>query len=168
MIWKLSPVKVLNVTRYTLCAQPGKLADRTCFMTRLAINASVRAHQREPVLVPFYGLHSDIPTSDRMASFTFSTKLAAMYVCMAVGALHPHIRKNKFCMTQAARNARMHSTKGQAGLVVVEIRAGPDRSPVDRGMATLTGHTEVAVWVTGAPLDGLRDRALRAKPGKQQ
>lgn len=168
MIRNLGPVIVLDVTRYARCAQPGELADRTCFMTRLAINAGVRAHQREPVLVSFYGLHGDIPASDRMASFTFSAKLTAMYVCMAVGALHSHVRKNKVCMTQAARNARMHSTKGGSGLVVVEIRVGPDRSPVDRGVAILAGHAEVAVRVTGAPLDALRDRALRAEPGEQQ
>jgi hypothetical protein len=168
MIRNLGPVIVLSVTRYTRCAQPGELADRTCFMTRLTINASVRAHQREPVLVPFYGLQGDIPTSDRMASFAFSTKLAAMYVCMAVGALHPHVRKNEVCMAQAARYARMHSTKGGTGLVVVEIRVGSDRAPVDRGVAILAGHTEVAVRVTGAPLDRLRDRALRAEPGEQK
>jgi hypothetical protein len=62
----------------------------------------------------------------------------------------------------------MHSTKGGAGLVVVEIRVGPDRSPVDRGVAILAGYAEVAMGITGAPLDGLRDRALRAEPGEQK
>jgi hypothetical protein len=56
----------------------------------------------------------------------------------------------------------MHSAKGRAGLVVVEIRVGPDRAPADRGVAILAGHTEVAVRVTCTPLDGLRDCALRA------
>ena len=168
MIRILGPVIVLSVTRYTCCAQPSELAYRACFVTRLAVNASMRAHQREPVLVAFYGLQGDIPTSDRMAFFAFSTKLAAMDVCMAVGALRPHVRKNEVCMTQAARNARMHSTKGRAGLVVAEIRVGPDRAPIDRGVATLAGHTEVAVGITGAPLDGLCDHALRAEPGEQE
>ena len=113
MIRNLSPVIVLNVTRYTRCAQPGELADRTCFMTRLTIDASVRAHQREPVLVPLYGLQGDIPTSDRMAFFAFSTKLAAMYVCMAVGALHPHVRKNEVCMTRAGTKPSCIPRRGE-------------------------------------------------------
>jgi hypothetical protein len=168
MIRNLGPVKVLNVTRYTRCAQSSELADRISFMTGLTISASMSAHQREPVLVSFYGLHGNIPASDRMTFFTFSTKLTAMYVRMAVGTPHPHLRKNKVCMTQAARSARMHSTEGEAGLVVVEIRVGPNRAPVDRGVAILTGYAEVTVRVTGTPLDGLRDRAQRAKPGEQK
>jgi len=168
MIRNLGLVKILNVTRYTLCAQSGELAYCTCFMTGLTINASVSAHQREPVQVSFYGLQGDIPASDRMATFAFSAKLTAMYVRMAVGAIHPNVCKNEVCMTQATRNAHMHSTKRGAGLVVVEIRVGPDWAPVDRSVAILTGNTEAAVWVTCAPLDGLCDRALRAKPGEQQ
>ena len=62
----------------------------------------------------------------------------------------------------------MHSTKGEASLVVVEIRVGPNRAPVDRGVAIFTGHAEVTVRVTGTPLDGLRDRALRAKPREEK
>ena len=62
----------------------------------------------------------------------------------------------------------MHSTEREAGFVVVEIRVGPNRAPVDRGVATLTGRTEVAVRVTGTPFVSLRDRALRAKPGEKK
>ena len=99
MIWTLGPVKVLNVTRDTRCAQPGELADRISFVARLTINAGVSAHQRKSVLVSFYGLQSNIPTSDRMAFFTLSAKLTAMYVRMTVGAPHSHCCKNEVCMT---------------------------------------------------------------------
>ena len=99
MIRNLGPVKILNVTRYARCAQSSELADRIAFMTGLTISASVSSHQREPVLVPFYGLHGNIPASDRMTFFTFSTKLTAMYVRMTVGTPHPNFRKNEVCMT---------------------------------------------------------------------
>ena len=168
MIRYLGRFIVLNVTRYTRCAQPGEFADRFVFMTRLAIGAGVSAHQREPVLVSFYGLQGNLPPSDCMAFLTLSAKLTAMYVRMAVGALHPRFCKNQVCVTRAARNARMQSAEGKARLIVVEIRVGPNRAPTDCGVAILTSGSKVPVRVAGSTLHRLCEGGLRAKPRGQK
>jgi hypothetical protein len=110
MIRNLGGIIVLEVTGYTRCAQPRELADRFSLMTGLAISACMSAHQREPVLVSFYGLQGYIPTPDRMAFLTLSTELTAMYVRVTVGTSNPRFRKNEVFVAQAARNALMHST----------------------------------------------------------
>jgi hypothetical protein len=110
MIRNLRSIIVPEVTSHTCCAQPGELADRFSLMTGLAISSCMSAHQRESVLVSFYGLQGHIPTPDRMAFLTLSTELTAMYVGMTVGTPNPRFRENEVFMAQAARNARMHST----------------------------------------------------------
>jgi hypothetical protein len=168
MIWNLGSLIVLEVTRYTRCAQPRELADRFSLMTGLAINSCMSAHQREPVLMSFYGLQGYIPAPDRMAFFTLSTKLTAMYVRMTIGTPNPRFRKNEVFVARATRNARMHSAQGEVGFVVVEIRVGTNRAPAGRGVAIFTGERESTVRVSRASLNGLREGGLRAEPGQKQ
>jgi len=168
MIRSLGGIIVREVTSHTRCAQSRELADRFSLMTGLAISACMRAHQREPVLVPFYGLQGYIPAPDRMAFLTLSTELTAMYIRMTVGTSNPCFFKNEVFMAQAARNARMHSAQREAGFVVVEIRVRPNRAPAGRGVAILTGNREGAVRVSSTSLDRLREGVLRAKPGEKK
>jgi hypothetical protein len=163
MIRSLGGIIVPDVTGYARSAQSRVLADRFFLMTGLASSSCMGAHQREPVLVSFYGLQGYIPTPDRMAFFTLSTQLTAMDVRMTVGTPDSRFGKNEVLMARAARNTRMHSTQREAGFVVVEIRMRTNRAPAGRRVAIFTGERKGAVRVSRTSLNGLREAGLQAE-----
>jgi len=116
-------------------------------MALIALNNCVRAYQRESIAVILDCLDVDLPALDRVAAFTIGAELAAVNVCMALGALRACFREHQVGVTLRAGDLGVHSAQRIAGRVVVELRVRPYRLPGLVGMAVLAGNGHGAVRI---------------------
>ena len=153
----LRAVPIGLMTRYASRREPLKLSDRCALMTVLALQGSMRAEQRKPILVVFYLLHRDIPALDRVALRAIRAHFSLVHVGVAVFAIFPHVRENGLYVALRAFHLFMHAAQGILGFVVVELRVGPNGTPCGGGMTVFARDCQRAVRTSsGLPLGGLR------------
>ncbi len=115
-------------------------------MALIALHNGVCADQRETVLVILDLLDVYLPAFNGVAALAIGSELAAMDICVALGALGADLFEHQAGVALRARNLSMHTTQRIASLVVIELRVRSDRFP---------GHGCVTV------LTGCGDRAMR-------
>jgi len=95
-----------------------------CFalVTVRAIQASMTAHQREPVVVLFRALGDQAPALYRVTLFTVRAHLPAMNVSMAIGAIAAHVREDWLGVTLGTGNPLVLAAERIFGCVVIEFR----------------------------------------------
>jgi hypothetical protein len=98
-------------------------------MAFVALNGRVRAEQWEAILVIAHLLHRDLPTADGMALRAIRTHLAAMNVCMTIGAAFADIGEDGLRVALYAFHFFVHAAKRVLGLVMVELGDRADGAP---------------------------------------
>ena len=114
-------------------------------MALVALDERMRADQREPVLVVLDLLNVDLPTLHRVATLAICPKLAAMNVCMTLGALGAYLLEHHVCMALCAGDLRVHASQRVGSLVVIELGEGANRLPARVCVTVLTRDGEGSV-----------------------
>ena len=138
-------------------------------MALVALDERMCADQWEPILVVLDLLNVDLPTLHRVAALAVSPKLAAMNVCMTLGALGAYLLEHHVCMALCAGNLRVHAPQRVGSLVVIELGEGANRLPTRVCVTVLTRDGEGPVGTchfgarsrTGLCRFGYRRRSLR-------
>jgi hypothetical protein len=120
---------ILHVARITICRKSQEISDGSALVALVTLHHSVRAKQRESVEVLLDRLIGDIPTGDGVALGAIGPHLTAMNVGVAVRAILPDIRKDRFDVALRAGNFFVHATKRISRGVVAEFRNGAYRNP---------------------------------------
>lgn len=145
---------VIRFGRLLICAlmagvaldrQSLELANRLALVTIGAIQSSVPAYQRKPVVVLLHSLQQDVPTLHCVALLAVGSHLATMNVGVAVGAIHTRIGEYRFGVTLGAGDALVQTAQGIFSLIVIKLRHRSDGLPPHRGMAVLAGDIQVAM-----------------------
>lgn len=105
----------------------------------------MRSHKRKAVEVLLDVLHRHPPAPDVVALFAVGSKLAAMNVGVAIGALRARVAEHQVAVALAAGYAFMHAAQGELGLVVVKLGHVANRLPGGKGVAVLTRQGEITV-----------------------
>ena len=130
-------------------ALPIELPHRSHFVARIAIDDSVRANEREPVLMLVDVVHRDLPAVDAVAQIALRSILPAMDIGVAILAVPAGIRENRIDVTLLAGHAGMHTPQRIGGPVVIEVGRTAQREPACGGVAVLAGYLQRPVWILG-------------------
>ena len=128
-------LEILRMAGVTLRRHRGVITQGPILVAGIAVQRRVRSHQGEAVVVVLDRLYRNIPAVNAMTLLTARPHLAAMNIGVALGALRPHVGKNRLDMTLRAHNSLVHAAQGKLGLIVIELRNTADRFPAQRGMA---------------------------------
>jgi hypothetical protein len=137
-----------------------------------ALQRGVRAQKREAILVILHLLNSDIPALHGVTLRAVRAHLAAVNISVAIGAIPADIGEDRFDVALRAFHFFVHSAQGIAGLAVVELGNGADRSPAGRCVAVFTGNRERSVRIPrglllrNAGRVGGRRRGSRRRAGR--
>lgn len=134
-----------HMTADAFCRQPLEPSHGCSLVARLALQGSVRTDQRKTVFVVTYLIDRRRPPVNGVAALAPGSHVAAMDVGVTVTALPPHITEHRFQMALGASDGLMHSAKGRAGFVVIELRHLANRSPSAKGVAVLARDVQRAV-----------------------
>ena len=159
-----------NVIRVGGCREVGLVAGeargrhrlestgRASFVAGIAVDRSVGARQREPVVVLLNILDRDLPSPHRMALFAVRAQLALVNIGMAVLAALTNIRENHLHVARGAGDGSVHAAQRIARLAMVELGNGTDWLPANRSVAVLARDSQAAVR-TVASFSDLRTRS---------
>jgi hypothetical protein len=112
-------------------------------MAILALQCRMGPKERESVYVAIRILHDFPPAANAVASRTIASKLAAMDIRMARGALLFCNREDQLHMALLAVQPCMHALQGELGASVIEVREWAYRS------VACCGVTIPAVYLKG-------------------
>jgi len=112
-----------------------------------AFHGSVRAKQRETILVIVYLLRGDVPALHGMALGAVGSKLAAVNVGVAVGAILADICENGLHVALGAGHFFVHATERVLGPAVIKLRHRTYGSPTGRGVTVFTGNGQRAMRI---------------------
>ena len=135
MVHRFGCIEVVNVTRRALSRQAHEAADCGVDVAGVAGDGCVRANQRETRGVFLRGLYAILPASNIVAILAFRTKLTAMDVGMALGALRTNVAEHEFRVAQAACDFFVHAAQRKAGFaVVIKLRNRTNWRPTGRSV----------------------------------
>ena len=137
-----------------------EFAIGAAFVAGIAVNGSVGAGQREPIIVLLHVLDRDLPSPYRVALFAVRAQLALVNVGVTILAALTDIRENHFHVTRGASHGSVHATQRIARLIMIEFRNSADWLPATRGVAVLAGNSQVSVGTMSA-VGSLCSRASR-------
>jgi len=107
------------------------------------------AKQREAILVLLHLLHSNLPSLHRMTLFATRTKLALVYICMAISASLTYVGKDRLSVTLRASNSLMHAAERIPCSAVIELWNVADWFPAAQGVAILAGRIQRTMRAAG-------------------
>lgn len=145
---------VLGVARVTLRRQSLELSHCSAFVAGSAVEYGMCPHQRKAVLVLVDLLHRDMPTLHAMTLFAGSAKLALVDVGMAIRTFLAHVGEHRPSVALDASDALVHTSQGEASLIVIELRDITNGLPSGQGVAVLAGNTQRAVWAPCPAIGG--------------
>jgi hypothetical protein len=119
------------------------------FVALVALHGSVSPKKRETILVILHLLDSDVPALDGMTLGTIGAHLAPMNVGVTIGTVLADIGEHGLDVTFSAFHFFMQAAQWIVGLVVIEFRNSPNRTPTGGRMTIFTRNAERAVGVTG-------------------
>ena len=166
VIWVRSGRVVLGVAGIALDGHGLELAIGRTLVAGIAVHRSVRARQRESVIVLLNLLHRHLPAEHRMALLAVGSQLPPVNVGVAVLAALPDVREHGLNVALDASDGAVHPAQRIARPVVIELRNRADRFPSARRMTVLTGDVQVAVRTVRAR--GLRVGDSQARGKRQQ
>jgi len=111
-----------------------ELANRSRFVTGIAIHHGVRANQGKTILVLINVVDRYLPAIGVVAQLALRSVLAAMQVGMAVLALVGGVRELQVGMAIATCHSGVTSAKREAGFGMIELDLALNNLPVSRGM----------------------------------
>ena len=116
-------------------------------------------------------LNRDIPSFDGMAGVAIRPELAAVNVCVAIGAFLADVGENQLHVALRALHLFVHATQGVMRFVVVKLRNAANRLPTQGCMAVLARHVQPGtVRIAGDAVLCLRKsrtRRVRLNNGRQ-
>jgi hypothetical protein len=127
----------------------------------------MRSEQWEAIHVLLNLLQGNLPSPYRVALLAVRSKLALMYVRMAVSALLSDVGKHRFGVALGASHSLMHAAKGISGLIVIKFRKAPNRLPRTECVAVLAGNVKVSVGAASRGV-GLLLRLIKSGSSGQQ
>lgn len=148
-------------------AQAGELADGCACMTGNAVECGMSAEERETILMVLNVLDRDTPALDRVTFLAASSKLPAMKVCMAIGALRSHTRENWIRVAGLAVEFCVCAAKRKSGFLVAEVRKTPYGLPASFRVTAFTTKLQISVRTAGRPTLGCLSTNRRHKNSKQ-
>ena len=125
------------------------------FVTGVALQRGVRAHQRETILVILNLLHRDLPSLDAVALFATGAELSLMNVRVAIGTSAADVAEDQLCVARGARHLQVHATQRILRLVMIEFRDTADRLPAAEGVTVLARDVQWPVRTVGGGLTAL-------------
>ena len=143
-------------------------------MALIALNKCVRAYQGESIVVVLDCLDVDLPALDRVAALAIGAELAAVNVCMTLGALRACLAEHQVRVALRAGDFCVHPAQRIAGRVVIELRIRPYRLPAHVSMAVLArgGHWTMRIGHLRLWAANLRShtvgRHMRLQSGKRK
>lgn len=100
-----------------------------------------------------YLLNSHIPALHRVTARAVRAHLSLVHIGVAILAIPPHIRKNRFCVALRALHFLVHAPQGILGFIVIKLGNCADRTPCSGGMAVFARDRQCAVrTAAGLPL----------------
>lgn len=145
MVGRIGLLKSGLMAGIALDREPLELPDRSALMTVRAVQAGVSTNQGKPIFVFPDPLNDETPALHGMTLLAVGAHLTAMDIGMAIGAVRARIRKHRLGVTLGAGHALMQTAERVLRSVVIEFRNRADGLPSRRGVAVLTGNTEVTV-----------------------
>lgn len=127
--------------------QTGELAYGCIDVAGRAIHGRVRSQEWKPVLVLLDRPDGDVPSLDRVAILATRPKLSAVKIRVTIRALRAHILEDQFHVARPAFHLFVHSAKGIACLVVVEVGETANGFPTRAGVAALARSLEGTVRI---------------------
>ena len=92
-------------------------------------------------------LRGNVPTLNGVALRAVRPELAAMDVCVAIGAIFADIGENGFCVAESAGHFFMHASEWVCGFIVIEFRYGTNGPPAGCGVAIFAGNGKRAMGI---------------------
>lgn len=138
-------VEIRHMARVASRRKPQEIPLRRVLVAFVALHHGVHAEQGEPVEVLRNLLHRNLPAVHRVALRAIRSKLSAMDVRVAVGAILANVGKDRFHMAAGARDLFMHAAQRILRSVVIKFGDRANRRPTRRRMAVFARNIEVAV-----------------------
>jgi len=104
-------------------------------MALVALHQRMGSHQRKAILVILDRIQGNIPTLDRVATFTIGAKLPTMNIGVAIGAMHTDVLEYEVGVALGAGNLLVQ---------VWQFWQGVDSEPW--GLVTLACGVPAALW----------------------
>jgi hypothetical protein len=152
-------LKILEMTRDALRAEPRIDASRGALMASIAGDSRVCAEKREPVVVLLDGRDRHVPAPHRVTFLAIRAELPPVQIRMTVRAAGRRLREHQVHMASLARYVLVETKQRKSGLSgVIELRLSADWLPRGCRMAVLAGHAQFAVRVRDAAAHGVLRR----------
>lgn len=111
-------------------------------MALVALHQRMGSHQRKAILVILDRIQGNIPTLDRVATFTIGAKLPTMNIGVAIGAMHTDVLEYEVGVALGAGNLLVHAAQRVACAVVVKLGNLTNGFPARVGVAVLAGSRQ--------------------------
>ena len=154
MVGVAGALEFFRMAGIALRREPLELSRGGSRMAGFAINGSVRANQREAVLVVTDRRYRYLPALDGVAGLAVRAELAAVNVRMAVRAFLSHVGEDQLHVALDALHLFVHAIQRVVSFVVVKFGDAADGLPTQGRMTVLAGNIESAMRIA-------RDRFLR-------
>ena len=121
-------------------------------MAIFALHSGVSSQQRKTILVIFHSLDVNIPALNSVALRAVGAHLPPVNVVVAVLAILADVCEDWLGVALQARHFFVHAAKRILGVVVIELRYGPDGTPTRGEVAVLARNGKWPVRATGCLL----------------
>jgi hypothetical protein len=128
------------------------LPDRRTLVAVIALHGGVSAKERETVLVILELLDGDVPALDGVTLSAVGAHLAIVNVGVAILAVLPDIRENRFDVTLRALHVFVHAAEGVFGFAMIKLGISANGAPTGGGVAVFARDGESAVRTFSGPL----------------
>jgi hypothetical protein len=138
---------ILQVAGSALRGQAEIDTGRRALVAGGTFHGGVRAKQRETILVILYLLRGDVPALHGMALGAVGSKLAAVNVGVAVGAILADICENGLHVALRALNFFVHAAEGVLCPAMIKFSDGSNGPPTGGGMTVFAGNGQWAMGI---------------------
>jgi len=145
VIWIGGVLPIFEMAGIALRAKAEELSNGGALVAGIARHSGVRSEEWEAIVVVLDVPGGDIPALYGVALRAIRAHLAAVNVCVAIGAVFPYIGKDGFGVALHALHFFVHAAKGVLGFVVIEFGDRANRPPTGGGMAIFAWNGERSV-----------------------
>lgn len=139
--------KILLMAGVASSRQALELPGGSAFVALIAFHQGVRPDKRKAILVIANRIQRNVPTLDRVATFTIRAKLPAMNVGMAIGAAGTCVLEAQAGMALSAGYLQVHAPQWIARTLMIKLGVRSDRLPTGIAVAILARDGQRAMRV---------------------
>ncbi len=161
-------LEVRQMARRASGRQALELTDRGALVALLALDDSVRAEKREPILMVLDLSDRNLPTEDGVALRAIGTKFSAVNIRVAISAILAHIGENGIDVALNAFHFFVHAPQGIVGAVMIELQHGTNGAPGSGCVAIFARNCERTVRTFAVGLLSERILDERKQPNNEQ